>query len=131
MHVAIFTVSVRCACCHARGGTVSGEVGSGVIVPVSDKLTSLQLMRSYKQKLQNLGIHVMKMSIQLFMESGLILNPNTTMKSIKLLIISVQYVEEKQGINRQRPISIVLNVVLKWKVMANALLLYMYTLSIM
>lgn len=28
-HVAIFTVSVRCSCCHARGGTVSGEVGIG------------------------------------------------------------------------------------------------------
>lgn len=45
-HVAIFTVSVRCSCCHARGGTVSGEVGSGIADPISDKLTTYKELQA-------------------------------------------------------------------------------------
>lgn len=45
-HVAIFTVSVRCSCCHARGGTVSGEVGSGIADPISDKLTTYEELKT-------------------------------------------------------------------------------------
>lgn len=45
-HVAIFTVSVRCSCCHARGSTVSGEVRSGVATPISDKLTTYEELQA-------------------------------------------------------------------------------------
>lgn len=44
-HTVYYTVSVRCSCCHARGGTVSGEVGSGVAAPVSDNLTTYDNLR--------------------------------------------------------------------------------------
>lgn len=44
-HISVYTVSVRCSCCHARGGTVSGEVWSGGGKPVSDKLTDYEILK--------------------------------------------------------------------------------------
>ena len=44
-HVSNCTFSVRCSCCHARGGTVSGEVRSGVGEPVSNKLTDYETLK--------------------------------------------------------------------------------------
>lgn len=41
-HVDIFTASVRCNVCHARGGTASGECGWYYFgSPKSEKLTTL------------------------------------------------------------------------------------------
>lgn len=44
-HVSIYTVSVRCSRCHARGGTVSGEVVIGIADPKSDNLTTYDNLR--------------------------------------------------------------------------------------
>lgn len=44
-HISIYTVSVRCSCCHARGGTVSGEVWDGVSKPISDKITNYEALK--------------------------------------------------------------------------------------
>jgi Lar family restriction alleviation protein len=41
-HVDVFTASVRCNVCHARGGTASGECGNYYFgTPRSEKLTTL------------------------------------------------------------------------------------------
>ena len=40
------TVSVRCNCCHGRGGTVSGEIRGGLAdAPKSDNLTTYDNLR--------------------------------------------------------------------------------------
>ena len=44
-HISIYTVSVKCSCCHARGATVSGEVQIGIGQPVSDKLTDYETVK--------------------------------------------------------------------------------------
>lgn len=52
-HISIYTVSVRCSSCHARGGTVSGEVWCGGGEPISDKITDYETLKIESAKLWN------------------------------------------------------------------------------
>lgn len=61
-HVAIYTVSMRCSCCHARGGTVSGEVRTGILNPVSDNLTDYETLtqraiEAWNKRVDNTNTH--------------------------------------------------------------------------
>ena len=45
-NICYVTVSVRCNCCHGRGGTVSGEIRGGLAAaPISDNLTTYDNLR--------------------------------------------------------------------------------------
>lgn len=53
-NVCYVTVSVRCNCCHGRGGTVSGEIrGNFVAAPKSDKLTTYEELKIKAAKAWN------------------------------------------------------------------------------
>ncbi len=53
-HTVYCTTSVRCSCCHARGGTTSGEVPCDLVPPTTaDKLTDYKALEENAVKAWN------------------------------------------------------------------------------